>query len=307
MTRSADLAFVVVLVLAAVAPASMAAAQESVYEADTDHELATDGAIAEFRNQSHVTGGVYGLNMSLTVADDADDAGLNDWLTRSSGRVFLRIDYNEDLARTVRFYVPKAYVAPQLKQGLEASNADLPADLEPTQDRNHTAVTVTLDGPTEAVFPISATRGSIASGRSTIGDMVANVTGFSLPSLTPNGADWHYIAASELADNQTDSVPSNATTIQYDTNTGTDAEANWVPVPDCDGGTDGVCTYTKADHLDRTFLLSTSGDPPQVRYREGSSITGQLDTAVNDALHGVDNLVNDVTGLFGDDDDDGDA
>jgi hypothetical protein len=285
----------------------MATAQSSVYEADTDHELAADEAIAEYRNESHVTGGVYGLNMTLTVADDAADAGLNDWLTRSSGRVFLRIDYNEDLVRTVRFYVPKAYVAPQLKQGLEARDGDLTADLEPTQDRNYTAVTVTLDGPTEAVFPISSARGSIATGRSTIGDMVANVTGFSLPSLTDDGAEWHYIGASELADNQTDSIPSNATTIQYDTNTGTGEEANWVPVPDCDGGTDGVCTYTKADQPNRTYLLSTSGDPPRVRYRQGSSITGQLDTAVNDALHGVDNLVDDVTSLFGDDDEDGGA
>ncbi len=307
MTTSRAILFTLFLVAVAVAPASMAVAQDSIYEADTDHELATDDAIAEYENESVVTGGVHGLNMSLTVADDAENVGLNDWLVRSTGRVFLRVDYNEEIERTIRFHIPDEYVSPQLKQGLEANDEKLTADLEPTAERNYTAVTVTLDGPTEVVFPISETRGSIASGRSTVGEIVNNVTGVSLPSLTNDGAEWHYVSSEDLADNETDYITSNATTIQYDTNTGADAEANWIPVPDCDGGTETVCTYTKADHPDRTYLLSTSGDPPQVRYREGSSITGQLDTAINDALHGVDNLVDDVTGLFGDDDDDGGA
>jgi len=308
MTASRGVLFAIILVVAAVAPASMAVAQESVYEADTDHELATDGAIAEFHNESVATGDVQGLNMSLTVADDAEAVGLNDWITRSTGRVFLRVDYNEELSRTVRFYIPREYVSPQIKQGLSAMDGDLTADLAPTQDRNYTAVTITVDGPTEAVFPISAARGSIATGRSTIGEIVHNVTGFSPPSLTDDGAEWHYVSPGELDDNQTDSIPSNATTIQYNTNTGTDAEANWVPVPDCDGGTDTVCTYTKADHPDRVYLLSTSGDPPRLRYREGSSVQGQLGTAVNDALNGVDDLVDDTFALFGggDDDDGGD-
>jgi len=143
MSTSADILFTIVLVVAAVAPASVAVGQESVYEADTSHELATNESIATFEDEGVVSGDVHGLNMSLTVAEDADDAGLNDWITRSSGRVFLRVDYNEELDRTVRFYLPQEYASPQLKQGLEAQNSDLTADLEPTHDRNHTAVTVT--------------------------------------------------------------------------------------------------------------------------------------------------------------------
>jgi len=255
MSTSADILFAIVLVVAAVAPASVAVAQESIYEADTGHELATNESIAEFENESVVSGDIHGLNMSLTVADDADDAGLNDWITRSTGRVFLRVDYNEELDRTVRFYLPQEYASPQLKQG---------------------------------------------------GDIVHDVTGFSMPSLTDDGTEWHYISPQELEDNETDYITSNATTIQYDTNTGSDAaEANWVPVPDCDGGTDTICTYSKADHPDRAYLLSTSGDPPRVRYREGSSVTGELDTAINDALNGVDNLAEDAFSLFGESDDDG--
>lgn len=299
MRKRGSLLFVFVLVLASATPAALATAQESVYEVDTSHALAEQTAIDEYRSQGVATGGIYGLNATVTVADDAGDAGLSELLYRSTGRVFLRIDYNEDIARTLRIYLPQEYVAPQLKQGLEAAESDVTANLKPTQGRNHTAVTVTLDESGTVVFPISAGRGAISGGRSTISDMVANVTGVELPSLTDSGAEWHYVSSSELADNETDYIPSNATTIQYDASASSDTEAEWVPVPDCDGGTDYICTYSKADHPDRTYLLSTGADAPEVRYREGSSVSGNLGSAINDALNGVDELVDSAFGLFG--------
>lgn len=302
MTARKSIIFVAVLMLAATAPVALTTAQESVYEVDTSHGLTEQSAIDQYRSSGVATGEIYGLNATVTVADDAGDAGLSELLYRSTGRVFLRIDYNEEIARTLRLHIPREYVAPQLKQGLEAADSDVTADLEPTQDRNHTAVTVTFEEPSTVVFPISASRGAISSGRSTIGDMIANVTGFELPSLTDDGAEWHYVSSSELSDNQTDYIPSNATTIQYDASASSDTEAEWVPVPDCDGGTDYICTYSKAGHPDRTYLLSTGADAPEVRYREGTSVSGELGTAINDAVNGAEDLVDSAFSLFGGDD-----
>lgn len=301
MAAARSVLFAVILVIAAVMPAAVAA-QEAVYEADTNHGLADDSAIETYDSEGVVTGDVHGLDMSVTVAENSDDAGLSGLLYRDTGRVFLRLDYDEEISRTIRLYLPREYVKPQLKQGLEAAESGVTADLEPTADRNHTVVTVTLEEPTTVVFPISAGRGAIADSRSGFSGIVANVTGIELPSLTDRGAEWHYVSADELNDSEADYIPANATTIQHDTSTNSE-DADWVPVPSCDDGTQEICTYTKADQPDRTYILYTGADRSAVRYREGRSVSGDLSTAVNDAMRGVDNLVDDVVGLFGDGED----
>ena len=296
-----SLLLALVLVAAATAPAAMVTGQESVYEADTDHGLTEQRAVESYAEDGAATGEIYGLNASITVADEAGDAGLQDILYRSAGRVFIRLDYNEELARTIRFYIPQSYLTPQLKQGLEATESDVTADLEPVKNRNYTAVTVAVDGPTEAVFPVSVSRGLIADTRSDVAGIVGNVTGFELPSLTDPGTEWHYVNADALNDSTADYIPANATTIQRDTSTAAE-DPDWVPVPACSDGTADLCTYTKADHPDRTYLLFTGSDPSTVRYRQERSVSGNLGTAINDAVNGADQLVDEVFSFLGGDD-----
>ncbi len=175
------------------------------------------------------------------------------------------------------------------------------ADLEPTTNRTHTSVTFTVDGPTEVVFPISVGRGALADGKSGVSDMLANVTGFEIPSLTSSGAEWHYVSSAELDDNETDYIPENESgTIQYNA-ASAGQEAEWTPVQACDGDDAPVCTYSKADHPDRTYLLSQEAEPPRVRYREGSSITGGIGSAINDAMQGVEDSLDGLRSLFGGD------
>lgn len=267
------------------------------YEADTNHELATTAAINKYQETGSVSGDVVGLNTTLTVGDDAADVGLEGWKYLSSGREFLRIDYNEEIPRTVRFYLPAEYVEPQLKTDLEALNGDLTASLEPTHNRTYTAVTVTLDGPTDVVFPISEVRGDIASGRSWASDLVSNATGVDLPSITSGGAEWTVIDSESLAQNETTPIPANEPTIQYDADPSTAEQ--WVPVQECDGSDRAVCSFTKTGENNTTYLLSTTSDPPQVRWRSGSSVTGTIGESINDAQHAVDELLADINSWFG--------
>ncbi|MFW5911655.1 MAG: hypothetical protein ACOCQV_02845 [Halolamina sp.] len=306
MTARRGLLFAAILVVAAMSPASLAAAQESVYDVDRGHALTDEDRIDAYEEEGVATGDVDGLDMQLTIADDAGDAGLSELQWRSTGRVFLRIDYDEEIERTVRIYLPAEYVEPQLKNDLESAEGDVTADLEPTENRTHTAVTVTLSEPTTVTIPISASRGAIADSRAGLSEIVGNVTGVTMPSLTDGGAEWEHVSTEDLEDDQDDHIPSNATTIQYNAadNASDDEEADWVPVASCDDGSTPVCTYRKAGQSDRVYLLSTTSDPPPVRYREGNSISGSLDAAVNDAMQGADNVVDDVTGFFGGDDGD---
>ncbi|QZP37076.1 hypothetical protein [Halobaculum magnesiiphilum] len=299
--RPARIGLALVLVVAMLTPAAVAtaAAQSSVYEADTDHALTSSAAKDRYDAEGQVTGDVYGLNMTLTVADDAGDVGLSDLATRSTGRVFLRVDYNEEISRTVRFYLPAAYVSPQLKEDLESIDGVATADLVPTDERDYTSVTISFDGETSAVFAISVSRGAIADGKSGISDIVGNTTGIDLPSFSTAGAEWHYYSSDELDDNETDYIHTeNATTIQYNAAVGGE-DAEWVPVAACDGDDAPVCTYSKADHPNRTYLLATGSEPPEVRYRDGRSVTGGLGAAVNDAMRGVDSIIEQVSGWFG--------
>lgn len=299
-THTPRLALVAMLLLAVAAPSTLAAA-ESVYEADAGHDIATQSAKDRYHDEGHVTGDVYGLNMTVTVADKAGDTGLSDLGTVSTGKVFVRVDYNEELERTVRFYLPASYVAPQLKEGLESDDGSLTADLKPTENRSHTAMTMEFDGRAEAVFAISVTRGAVSDSKSGLSDILGNMTGFELPSLTSGGAEWHYVSGEELDDNQTDYISANESdTIQYNAAPGA-AEAEWTPVQTCDGGEAPVCTYTKADYPNRTYLLSQEADPPRVRYRSGSSVTGGLGSAINDAVQGAESALDGLGSLFGGD------
>jgi hypothetical protein len=300
MTRRAFALFAALLLVAAALPTGAMAQPPDLYAADGDTDLTSDAAIAEYEQSGAVNGSVGSLNMTVTVAEDAGDVGLNDWARISTGRTYLRINYDENIPRRIRFHLPTDLIRPQLKDDLAPVEGNGTVDLEPAKNRTVTAVTVTVDGPADAVFAVSESRGAFAGVRSRVGDLVGNVTGFDLPSLTSGDAAWRHVPDRALAgDNVTYRLPTNDTdpTIQYDAASNR-TDSQWVPVQTCDGREAEVCLFRK-EGSDAAVILSTTSDPPPIRWRTGSSVTGIAGSTINDIQNAVDRLLADLGGLFG--------
>jgi surface glycoprotein (TIGR04207 family) len=302
------IALAVLLVVSLVAAAlavpgtATATAQPEIYTVDADHGLADDAAIQRFEQEGLASTQLERLDLRLTVADEAGDVGLSELRHSSSLNTYVQIDYQEEIPRTIRIYLPKEYVDPYRKVGLEAEDADVTADVEPVRDREMVALTLTVDGSTNATFSLNHAPGKTMGARERVKDLINQSTGYRLPdiSIGAGSAEWQYVPSSALAGNNTTyRVPTNDTdssdlTIQYDTDPSPDQR--WLPVQRCDGSQE-VCTITK-NGSDRVVLVSTTQNPPTVRYREdGGALVGARSIG-SDLSNAVDQLVADVKGLW---------
>lgn len=299
--RAVELALLVVLVT--VAPP--VAAQSDIMAVDTGHDLDEDAKIATFESKGVASGSVDSLNMTVTVADKITQLNRSWWTAASSGRVFLRVDYNEELPRTVRLYIPSEYFRPRVNKGLAPLEDGPAAQFEPTDEREYTAVTIELDGKTDAIYGVSALRGGISTGRSGIFGAVENVTGFEVPSLTTNTADWQPVPETALnSSDATYRIPYNQTndtelTVQYDAAEST-TEERWLIVSSCDGGDQPVCSFQK-EGSNSTYLLSMAENPPPVRWKTDASAADTGRFVIDDIGQALADIKDDLGGWFGGD------
>lgn len=297
MTRKTLIRYGCVILLAVLLAVAPVVSGADLYAVDHDHGLATDDAKDTYQSQGVATGNVYGLDASLTVADTAEGVGLPDWKYVSTGATYLQIDYNEDIERTLRIHVPQEYFTPRLKQDLEAAESDLTADFEPSDNGNYTVVTVTVDEPTTAVFRVPWHRGAVAESRDRLSEFVNETTGFSLPSIAGSEDDWQYIEQGALSTNTTYALQTNESqyTIQYDADASQSTE-QWLTVRSCDSTDDApVCTFEKAGQPNKTYLLSKSSTPPQIRFKTGGSSVSSIQSSINDLQEAVDAALADVS------------
>jgi len=282
----------VVLLVAAVAPATVAGQSSDVTAIDTAHGLDHNTTIAKYNAEGVASGDVDGLDMELTAADKVGDLNRSEWHYASSGRVFLRIDYNEEISRTVRVYIPREYFRPRVKDGLAPLEDGPAASRRPVESRQYTAVTVKLDGPTTTIYPVSVTRGVIADGRADVTQLVENATGFSIPSLTSDSAEWEPVPERALTDEDaTYKLPINASdpAVQYDAAAASADEQRWIRVRQCEDSEQPVCKFTR-DGSNATYLLATDEDVPPVRYKSDMSATDTAHSTIDDIQQSVANL-----------------
>jgi surface glycoprotein (TIGR04207 family) len=305
--RSIALAALLVLSLVAAAlavPGTVTAqSQPEIYTVDADHDLATDDAIQRFEQEGLASTQLERLDLRLTVADEAGDAGLSDLRHSSSLHTYVQVEYDEEIPRTIRIYLPSAYVDPYRKVGLEAEDTDVTADVESVRDREMVALTLTVDGPTNATFALNHAAGKTMGARERVKTLINQSTGIRLPDVPigSGGAEWQYVPSSALAGNNTtyrvptdNDTDSSDLTIQYDSDPGPDER--WLPVQECDGSQQ-ICTITK-NGSDRVVLVSTVETPPTVRYRQdGGALIGARSIGA-DLGNAVDELVADVKGLW---------
>lgn len=291
----------VVALLVLVATVSGAVAQTDpadVYQVDADHGLASPDAVDRYDREGVASTELSQLDMRITVADDHDDVGLDGWLALDFTQQYLRLEYREEIPRTIRIYIPSEYFQPRVKRNLDALEGDVEADLEATGDQRYTAIVVRFEGPTDAVFPIKKAAGWVFRGRFEAESAVENETGWSLPSF---GSDtqWQYVPDSAFAGNSTYTIPVEGenVTMQYDTARST-TETVWIPVPECKDVRDqDVCRFSREEN--EVTLLSTLEDPPTVRYKNERDSIADVDAWVNDLLEAP-SRIGDLAGrLFG--------
>lgn len=300
----ATVALAFLLALSFPAAVGLGTAQENLTAVDEDNPLAAPDAGTTYDNESVVGGSVPGYDMQLTVAESHEDVGLEgiEYTSASdSMRHYLRVDYDEDIERTIRFYVDREVWYPHYHE-LDAENADVTATLEPVGDSEYTAVELTLEGQTDAVFQVPKAVSGYYYARDTGRSWLENKTGYKIPSIFGGGAQWERVNHDDLANgNESVAIGTNESDpmIQYDA--GNDSE-RWVPVPSCDSsrGDDApVCTYDRPEDPDHVYVLSDGENPPPVRYKHGTDLLSQARAGINELLETPDRIMEQINGLFG--------
>lgn len=292
------LCLVLVGPIGAVSFTGVAAGGPSIYAVDTDHGLDSADAVKTYETEGVVTGGVAHLDMTVTVADKAEDVGLSEWATSSSGRTFVRLDYREDLERTIRIKFPADYFRPRLKASLADMNDTTTASVEPSNGRNYTSMEVHFEESSSVVFALPTSRGVVAGIRSEAKSVWEESTGIELPSFGSGGAEWKMVDSTAFEGNQTTRAIQHDDTlnIQYDAAADSYEKERWVKVRKCSETDASVCRFKRDGQANTTYLLSTTDDPPPIRYREGGGVFAGIGSAWNDAKHGVESSVESLSG-----------
>jgi hypothetical protein len=294
LSRPSVVALVVVLVVSAVAPAVAADTERATLDAETG--LTDADTIDRYESEEMVSTTTAAPAMRLTIAEDHDDVGLNG-VYLDIDKAYLRVQYNESIERTVRFYVPSEYWYPIVAEQ-DAVNADVTAEMAPTDDGRYTAATVQFDGETDAVFPVPKEASRVVWGRDQSRDIVENSTGYEPPSLGSSGT-WQYVPEDQL--DGASSYPLNESgglTVQYDADRSSAEE--WISVPECGESDAPVCTYRKQGVDDRVYVLSRTDDAPDVRFKETDDVRAEGRSIVRELGRIPGEFLEDIRGgLFG--------
>lgn len=258
------------------------AAASGVATLDGDTPLTHDRTIEEWEKTENVTVQPAQLDLRITIAADASTVGLDDLKTVSTTNYFLRFDYDEDIARTVRFYVPDDYWTPYPSGSVDVKSGDADARFEPTVAGNNTAVTVDADGPTDVVMVVNRRSAWTFAARDRSKSLVENVTGVDVPSVGAS-RQWEYLSDSDFGNETRAAIDSDGrpVTVQFDAESGNGTR--WENARECSDDGRRVCTFA-VDDDEMTYVLSRSADPPRVRYKIDGGLTDRIGGAWNELV-----------------------
>lgn len=287
----------ILVALALVALAGIATGS-TVLEVDDEHQLTKESSIEEFESTGSTSTSLVQVDMSLTVAESSEDVGLKGVSYTDFDTTYIKVEYREEISRRVRIHLPAEYFRPRPKESLKAVESDVEAELRPVDGRNYTALTITVDGPTTAVFEISKQAGVLFGGRAGAKELMENNTGVDVPSVRSSG-QWSYVSTSELENNTTVAIDTRGQplTLQYDTEPAGN-KSSWLKVPTCGDESAPVCRFTRDGEEDRVFLLARSTDVPDIRYKHGNDRLAGVKSALSDASNAVDGLLERASGFL---------
>lgn len=293
--------YTVLLVAAALLFVAVPAAGTSagVYPVDNDHPLTEDDAVAEFEDSGTVSRDIPQLLMTVTVANKHDDANISGPYV-DVNRLWVCMDYKEDVERTVRLNLPSEYLTPRPVHEKSVTSAHS-VRTRVLENKRGTALTVAFDGPGRACFAFSKSAGTYFGFKSDAQEWLNRTAGFSLPKATAS-SDWQRLPGTAFENASTYPVETDGepVTIQFDAEPG--PERTWINVPKCaDPSEQAVCRLagTENETDQRVTLMSTQSDPPAVRYRMGESTSSSIISGFRDTLQSLGSAWTDFTGLFG--------
>lgn len=249
-------------VLLAAAAAGPAAAGD-VTDIGATHPVADNTSIDTYDREGYVEGDLTRYQMSVAVAEDGSDVGLPESIARDTRNDYVRIQYNESHARTVRILLPRAYMTPYTMETVDAMNTDHVASYNPARDGDYLAITIHFDGEADVVLPLQKDSSASYSIVEYADDRIKQVTGFS--PLGRSG-EWSYIDGEDVAEepsyalNNTDGA-----LIQYDAKPDKTEEV-WINAPRGETEKDDVY-YFERESDNQIYIVSATDREPDVRVK----------------------------------------
>lgn len=283
----------------------VASADGTIVDLDEGTPLSERSAWSEWQENGVAKADITAPNLEITLAKDHDDVGVEGWHNDYSND-WVRVEYNEDIPRTIRFYVPSNFWKPYYEEAVRSESGDeITAKFVPVDDGRYTAVTIRFDGKAEAVFPASQVQGSTWSFWSREDERLENATGFS--TGIDGSEQWNYASSSDWSNGtlvvENVSEPDRVV-IQYDADVSSDSSA-WLRVPE--GESDRAPAY----YFVRESSSSTSGEnativvvsresePPAVRIKRRATARDGIASVFKDWGVMLDRVRNAFDGLFG--------
>lgn len=275
---------------------AIAAEGADLYEVDASHGLAMDASISDFRSDGIATGDVDDLDASLTIAEKKRNVGRSDVVVPLDTTTdFLRVEYREDIDRTLRIWIPSEYMTPYVRESVDAVGSDHVATVEPARG-DYLQVVVRVTEPGTVVIPLEKDKAASYSILGSYRDRAESVTG--------EETEWQYLDRDELADEHTTKIEvenTDTVLLQYDVRPD-DPQETWVNVPEGKAArNDGVYYYTPESQNGTVYLVTQGETPPGVRLKQNAGPRDRVTGAVRDARENVNRIVDRLNG-DGDDD-----
>lgn len=247
-----------------------------MFKVDDGHGLDAE-AVATYESSGYATGEVEDLDATVEIAERKELVERSGPRPLDVAHSYVRIDYREDISRTLRIWIPAEAITPYVRDSVGAVGDDeIEADYQPARDGRYFQIVVSVDGPTDVVLPIHKHSEATYSVIERYEERVDAVTGADREweYLDREGLEREHAVAVEVED--VDDV-----VIHHDA-TPNEPEETWVNTPRGDG--DGPYWYAPDSEEDEVlYVVTRGGDAPDVRVMQGGGVRQEVEGHVNDA------------------------
>lgn len=285
----------------AAAGVGVVAGDGAIVDLDENTPLTDESTYATYQSTGVVTVDVGRPDLAITISKEHEDVEL-DGFHNDFANEYLRVNYREDIAREIRFYVPAPYWGPYYDQSVESESGDVTASFTPVAGGHYTAVTISFDGKTNAVFKVSQLKGSTWSFWSSQDTKLKNATG--VKAGIAGNDQWNYAQSGDWSSDGTlaiENVSDPATvSIQYDADVSPDREV-WLEVPQGESSRTSVYWFARDTPSNNTTIVVVSKDerPPALRVKKAATARDGISSILNDWQRIPDRIGELVDSLFG--------
>lgn len=280
-----------VIIMAVMAPVAAGTAlgansdSEDTVTLPTDIPINSDEIVQKWKQKDVVTTEVGAPQMTITIGTERDhvDAGFTfNPLKGDTRNDFIRITHREDMTRTVQIPIRADYWEPFPREDLESLDESHTAALEPIQQNGEqfTLITVTFQGEDTAVFPLPEDAVAVYSAAERTEKNTNATFGIDL-GLTPS--PWSRVPDGVFGNRTAVRIEGNPDTMIIEYNDGTPEDPYWLTVPGDRKRNVPVYTLEKDDVPGAVYVVSTTEDPPAIRYKAKASWGDRVGLAIREA------------------------